>query len=86
MKVIFSGGTDRVGTVLARALHERGDEVVVLSRSPSDAPWRVLHWDAETLGDWAVEFEGAEVVINLAGRRSTAATTPRIADYYRVSR
>ena len=68
MKVIIPGGTGQVGTVLARALHERGDEVVVLSRTPSDAPWRALKWDAETLGDWVAEFEGADVVINLAGR------------------
>src|SRR5262249_20797799 len=32
------------------------------------APWRVLLWDAETLGDWAGEFDGADAVINLAGR------------------
>lgn len=68
MKVIIPGGTGQVGTVLARAFHGRGDEVVVLSRSPGDAPWRVVKWDAETLGDWAAEFEGADVVINLAGR------------------
>jgi uncharacterized protein len=68
MKVIIPGGTGQVGTVLARAFHERGDEVVVLSRQPNSKPWRVAHWDAETPGDWAAEFEGADVVINLAGR------------------
>lgn len=42
--------------------------MLVLSRSPNFAPWRVVKWDAETLGDWTSEFEGADVVINLAGR------------------
>jgi len=68
MKVILPGGTGQVGTVLARAFHQRGDEVVVLSRKPQSAPWRVVTWDAATIGEWTSEFEGADVVINLAGR------------------
>ena len=58
-----------MGTVLARASHERGDEVVVFSRTQTNAPpWRVVQWDGETLGDWASEFERADAVINLAGQ------------------
>jgi len=68
MKIIIPGGTGQVGTVLARAFHARGDEVTVLSRHLQAAPWRVVKWDAETLGDWMAELEGADVVINLAGR------------------
>ena len=69
MKVVIPGGSGQVGTVLARAFHERGDEVVVLSRTQTTAlPWRVVQWDGETLGDWASEFEGADAVINLAGQ------------------
>lgn len=68
MKIILPGATGQVGTVLARAFHNRGDEVVVLSRQPINKPWRVVTWDAESLGGWASEFEGADVVINLAGR------------------
>jgi uncharacterized protein len=40
----------------------------VLSREPTDAPWRVVKWDAESLGDWTAELEEADAVINLAGR------------------
>jgi uncharacterized protein (TIGR01777 family) len=69
MKIVIPGGSGHVGTVLARAFHQRGDEVVVLSRAQSDAPpWRVVKWDGETLGDWASEIEGADTVINLAGQ------------------
>jgi uncharacterized protein (TIGR01777 family) len=68
MRIVIPGGTGQVGTLLARAFHERGDQVAVLSRSPQAAPWRVVKWDAETLGDWASELEAADVVINLAGR------------------
>jgi uncharacterized protein len=68
MKVIIAGGTGQVGTILSRAFHAAGHEVVVLSRTPRSAPWRVLQWDAETLGNWTAEIEGSDVVINLAGR------------------
>ena len=68
MKLIIPGGSGQIGMILARALHERGDEVIILSRSPQHAPWRVVKWDAQTLGDWAAEIDGADVVINLAGR------------------
>jgi len=69
MKVVIPGGSGQVGTILARAFHQRGDEVVVLSRTQTNAvPWRVVKWDGETLGEWTSEFEAAETVINLAGQ------------------
>jgi uncharacterized protein len=68
MKVVIPGGTGQVGTVLARAFVADGHDVVVLSRNPVPAPWRILRWDAATVGDWAAEIDGADAVINLAGR------------------
>src|SRR5262245_8685214 len=68
MKIIIPGGSGQVGTLLARAFVADGHEVVVLSRNPAKAPWRVVAWDAETVGDWAAELNEAHVVINLAGR------------------
>ncbi|HEX8176888.1 MAG TPA: TIGR01777 family oxidoreductase [Pyrinomonadaceae bacterium] len=76
MKIIIPGGTGQVGTVLARAFHKDGHEVVVLSRSPGKAPWRSESWDAKALGSWAAEFEGADAVINLAGRSVNCRYTP----------
>jgi uncharacterized protein (TIGR01777 family) len=67
MKIVIPGGTGQVGTVLACAFHQAGHEVVVLSRRPAKAAWRVMEWDAQTLGDWTTVIEGADVVINLAG-------------------
>jgi uncharacterized protein (TIGR01777 family) len=86
MKILLPGGSGQVGTILARAFHARGDDVVVLSRSPraTHAPWRTVHWDARTPGPWTVELDGADVVINLAGRsvncRYTAANRREIMD------
>jgi uncharacterized protein len=68
MKIVIPGGTGQVGRLLARAFVADGHEVVVLSRNPAKAPWRVIQWDAETVTDWQAEIDGADVVINLAGR------------------
>ncbi len=68
MKIILAGGSGQVGTILARAFHNKNHEVVILSRGAAASPWRQVHWDAETLGEWAREIDGADVVINLAGR------------------
>lgn len=68
MKIVIPGGSGQVGTVMARAFHGDGHEVVVLSRSPVRAPWRTVRWDARTAGDWARELDGADVVINMTGR------------------
>lgn len=76
MKIILPGGSGQVGTILARDFHAAGDEVTVLTRTPTSAPWRTLHWDARTLGDWAREIDDADVVINLAGRNVNCRYTP----------
>ncbi|MEV4283033.1 TIGR01777 family oxidoreductase [Actinoplanes xinjiangensis] len=66
MKVVIPGGTGQVGGILDRALTADGHEVVVLTRTPRGA--RQVYWDGATLGDWAAEVDGSDVVINLAGR------------------
>lgn len=77
MKIVIPGGTGQVGTLLAHAFVAEQHEVVVLSRSAREAPWRIVEWDAETLrGDWAAEIDGADVVINLAGRSVNCRYTP----------
>lgn len=68
MKIVIPGGTGQVGTLLARAFHRDGYEVVVFGRSPKQVPWRMVRWDPEDLKGWAEELDGADVVINLAGR------------------
>src|SRR2546429_1577833 len=68
MKIVIPGGSGYVGTVLARAFHQQGEEVVVLSRTPASRPWRTVAWDGEILGDWVAEFESADAIINLAGQ------------------
>jgi len=61
-KVILAGGSGHVGAVLRRHFTARGDDVVILSRSEG------VFWDGKSLGPWVSEIDGADVVINLAGR------------------
>jgi uncharacterized protein (TIGR01777 family) len=68
MKIVIPGGSGQVGTLLARAFVADGHDVVVLSRSPEKAPRRIAVWDGKSVGDWKKEIDGADVVINLAGR------------------
>jgi hypothetical protein len=76
MKLVLPGGSGQVGTLLARHFHAAGHEVVVLSRSPIPAAWRVVPWDARTVGDWARELNGSDAVVNLAGRSVNCRYTP----------
>ncbi|MFP2924114.1 TIGR01777 family oxidoreductase [Pyxidicoccus sp. 3LG] len=76
MKVVIPGGTGQVGGVLARALRAKGHDVVILSRGGGGGEARVVPWDGRTVGAWADEVDGADVVINLAGRSVNCRYTP----------
>ncbi len=67
MKIVIPGGTGQVGALLARALRADGHEVVLIGRDARRGH-RTVVWDGRTLGPWARELDGADVVINLAGR------------------
>ncbi|MFN0199259.1 MAG: TIGR01777 family oxidoreductase [Planctomycetaceae bacterium] len=73
MKIIIPGGTGQVGSILARDFLREGHEVVILSRKVQKAPFRVVRWDPAVESpppdsEWVREFDGADAVINLAGK------------------
>ena len=69
LRVVIPGGSGQVGTILARYLHARGHEVIVLSRQPITAAWLTVRWDGRTLDPiWTRLLEGADAVIHLSGR------------------
>ena len=76
MRFVLPGGSGQVGQLLARAFQADGHDVVVLARRPAPSAGRVVAWDGETLGPWAAELDGADVVINLAGRSVNCRYTP----------
>jgi uncharacterized protein len=68
-RIVLTGGSGQVGNILARHFQSRGDAVVVLARQAARATlWRSVVWDGANLGAWTSELEGADVLINLAGR------------------
>lgn len=68
-KIIIPGGSGFLGQTLAQCFERQGDEVIILSRGQRRPRWgRHVAWDGEAVGDWQQELEGADVVINLAGR------------------
>lgn len=68
MRIVITGGSGQVGQILARHFHTRGTAVTVVARHVSPVPWPTVSWDGEHYGEWAKELDGADVVINLAGR------------------
>jgi hypothetical protein len=68
MKIVIPGGTGQIGGAIARHL-AKDHEIVIIGRSAKDKYGaRGVKWDAKTLGDWVNELDGADVLINMAGR------------------
>ncbi|RYG37994.1 TIGR01777 family protein [bacterium] len=67
MKIVIPGGRGQVGQLLARHLGADGHEIIALTRHPRPGTTDI-GWDGKSLGDWRRSFEGADVIINLAGR------------------
>ncbi len=81
MKVVIPGGSGHLGYLLARHFRDAGHDVTILSRTLDrhaavrDARWLGMHivqWDGRTRGEWVGAIDGADVVINLAGRSVNA--------------
>jgi uncharacterized protein (TIGR01777 family) len=69
-KIILAGGSGFIGSLLARRFSGLGARVVVLTRSSAvdGAGVESLQWDGCSVGAWRNAVDGAEAVINLAGR------------------
>ena len=77
-KLVLVGGNGFLGRHLGAHFQQLGYQVVGISRTgPGD-----VRWDARTLGPWATALEGADLLVNLAGRsvdcRYTAANRAKI--------
>lgn len=69
-KIVIPGGTGFIGQVMAKHFVAQGDEVTILTRKNSEQKDGIqyIQWDGKNLGDWATTFEGADAIINMAGR------------------
>jgi uncharacterized protein len=76
-RIVLAGGSGFIGQSLAKALLARGYEVVVLTRSPrTGTGFREIEWDGAHIGEWIKFLDGAEAVVNLAGRNVNCPHTP----------
>ena len=69
-KIIIAAGTGFLGHILVKHFSGKADEIVVLTRGKSETKnaIRYVHWDAKTMTGWENELEGADVLINFAGK------------------
>ncbi len=76
--VVIAGGSGFVGVSLAEHLASKGWSVIILSRTAPRVAggWRHVGWDARTLGAWSAELDGADALVNLAGRTVDCIKTP----------
>jgi uncharacterized protein (TIGR01777 family) len=68
--IVLAGGSGFLGGLLVGHFQRAGRAVVILTRAPGAGREgvREVAWDGATRGAWAQELEGAEAVVNLAGR------------------
>ena len=66
--ILLIGASGYLGTALVPFLQKSGHQLTVISRHDPGNGARFVEWDGETMGIWAREFDGADAVINLAGR------------------
>ena len=78
-RIILAGGSGFLGHVLRNHFLKQGCDVVVLTRSPRqiNGNGRECFWDGRTIGEWTRELDGADVLINLAGRSVDCRYTAR---------
>ncbi len=81
-RIVIPGGTGFLGQALAARLVDRGDEVVILSRAEGNhvEGTRTVLWDAESIGPWVSELDGADAIVHLTGRRFDVRGTKRNID------
>ncbi len=78
-RVVLAGGSGFIGQTLVQELLRQNREVVVLTRNLSEREDDGIHeveWDGENVGEWIQCLDGAEAVINLAGRNINCRHTP----------
>lgn len=76
-RYVIAGGTGFLGCSLSKHLVDLGADVVVLSRSePVGLPVEWCRWDGRVAGDWQEVLDGADGLVNLAGRTVDCIKTP----------
>ncbi len=77
MKILFLGGTGNISTDCAALLHQRGQEIIILSRGRAPVPpeYRAIHADRNDLAAMRAALQGVQldVALNFLGYELTDA-------------
>jgi len=77
--IVIAGGSGFLGRALANYFTAQQKQVVILTRNPGKGSSFVkeVYWDGKTMGNWALELERAEALINLSGKSVNCRYTER---------
>lgn len=76
-RIVIAGGSGFLGISMAMHFARTGGKVTILSRSvPMAGNWEYAQWDGRTIGKWQEKLEGADALVNLAGRTVNCIKTP----------
>jgi uncharacterized protein len=70
-KIVLAGGSGYLGKVLAKHYMGLANEVIILARQQQSIGLpniQTVLWDGKTEGDWSIELENADLLINLCGK------------------
>jgi len=69
-KIILAGGSGFLGKIIIDHFYNTEVKLIVLTRSTekTDKNVEYINWDGASLGDWAKEIDGSDVLINLTGK------------------
>jgi uncharacterized protein (TIGR01777 family) len=76
--IVIAGGSGFIGRALAAEFSRCGYAVTILTRAPRERGDGVneILWDGEHIGEWISVLEGADALINLAGKNINCPHTP----------
>ena len=67
MRVVIAAANSHLGRILSQSLGSN-HQLTLMSRRPFQSLFPQVQWDGTSEGDWHDSIDGADVVINLAGR------------------
>lgn len=68
MKIIITAANGFMGEALVNYFSKAHEVVAIVRKSMTFENVKTCMWDGKNIGDWATEIDGADVLINLAGK------------------